>query len=374
MNRAKHLVRAALTGVLLGFATALVAADAPPEPAALIEALGLEAAPRALRELPGWTPPRKIVVRVADARQLRTLAAAAPGVELVPATNESEALAQIAGADALIGFCSAELVARGHELRWIQLYSAGAGPCLAIPAVRARNLLVTNMQRVSGPEIAEHVIAMLLAFTRGLTAYLPTQSSGTWEPDLVAADRLWVLEGRTLLVVGLGGIGTEVARRAAALGMRVLATRASDAPAPAFVSRVAGPAELLELAAEADVVVNCTPLLPSTERLFDAGFFRAMKPGGLFFNVGRGRSVVTEDLLAALRAGSLAGAGLDVTEPEPLPPEHPLWQMPNVIITPHVAARSDRISARVMAVARENLRRYAAGEPLLSLVDPARGY
>jgi len=372
------LMRAARTGLLgalLCFPAALTGAAEPATAGgALVESLGLEAGPRALRDLPGWAPPRKIVVRAADARLLETLAAAAPGVRLVPAADEAEALAEVDGADALIGFCSADLVARGAALRWIQLYSAGAGPCLAIPAVRERALLVTNMQRVSGPEIAEHVIAMLLAFTRGLNAYLPDQRSGAWQPERVAAERLWELEGRTLLVVGLGGIGTEVAQRASALGMRVLATRASAAPAPPFVARVGRPDELLELAGEADVVVNCTPLVPSTENLFDAAFFRALKPGGLFFNVGRGRSVVTEDLLAALRSGSLAGAGLDVTEPEPLPADHPLWQMPNVIITPHVAARSDRIYARVMAVVRENLRRYVAGEPLLSLVDAGRGY
>ncbi len=374
MMSAQCAARAGLLGALLCACAALAAAEPATDTGAFVASLGLETAPRAVRDLPGWTPPRKIVVRAIEERQLENFAAAAPGVRLVAAADEAEALAEIDGADALIGFCSPELVARGQALRWIQLYSAGAGPCLAIPAVRERGLLVTNMQRVSGPEIAEHVIAMLLAFTRGLNAYLPGQRSGAWQPELVPAERLWELEGRTLLVVGLGGIGTEVARRAEALGMRVLATRASAAPAPPFVTRVGKPEELLTLAGEADVVVNCTPLLPSTEGLFDAAFFRAMKPGGLFFNVGRGRSVVTGDLLTALRAGSLAGAGLDVTEPEPLPPDHPLWQMPNVIITPHVAARSDRILARVLAVARENLRRYAAGEPLLSLVDPGRGY
>ena len=156
--------------------------------------------------------------------------------------------------------------------------------------------------------------------------------------------------------------------------MRVIATRASVAAKPAFVEYVGKPAELLKLAGQADVVVNCTPLLPATEKLFDATFFAAMKPGGYFINVGRGKSVVQDDLVAALKSGQLAGAGLDVTEPEPLPADHPLWQLPNVIITPHVAATSDRVFARVFLLAQENTRRYVAGERLLSVVDTARGY
>jgi phosphoglycerate dehydrogenase-like enzyme len=186
--------------------------------------------------------------------------------------------------------------------------------------------------------------------------------------------RLRELRGRTLLVVGLGGIGTEVARRAHGFGLRVVATRASPAPRPDFVAYVGTPAELAALAGDADIVVNCTPLLPSTERLFDAAFFAAMKPGGLFINVGRGKSVVQADLIAALRDGQLAGAGLDVTDPEPLPADDPLWQAPNVLITPHVSASSDRVFDRVFLLARENLRRYVSGEPLLSVVDRERGY
>jgi phosphoglycerate dehydrogenase-like enzyme len=154
----------------------------------------------------------------------------------------------------------------------------------------------------------------------------------------------------------------------------VLATRASAAVKPAYVDYVGKPDELLTLAARADVVVNCTPLLPATQFIFNGKFFASMKPGGYFISVGRGKSVVQDDLVAALKSGQLAGAGLDVTDPEPLPTGHPLWQLPNVIITPHVAANSDRVFARVFLLARENTRRYVAGERLLSVVDTARGY
>jgi len=174
--------------------------------------------------------------------------------------------------------------------------------------------------------------------------------------------------------VGLGGIGTEVARRAHALGMRVVATRRSSRSGPDFVDYVGLSDELGDLVAEADVVVTALPLTPETTRMFDAEFFAAMKPTAYFINVGRGKSVVTDDLMAALESGELAGAGLDVTDPEPLPTDHPLWRLPNVIITPHVAASSVQAVERLQAVVRENLRRYVAGEPMLSVVDVGRGY
>lgn len=369
MNRAWAPVLA----LLLAAATARAAAP-DPAVAPMIAELRLEESAAPVREREGWAPPRRIVVRAESPAALAAFQASAPGVELLPAKDEAEALAKIASADALIGFCEPDLVAAGKRLRWIQLYTAGAGPCSAIPGVQARGILVTNMQRVSGPEIAEHSLAMLLAFTRGLNTWLPRQKDAKWDPSAFPLPRMWELKGRTLLVVGLGGIGTALAERAHGLGMRVVATRASAAPKPAFVDVVGRPEDLLKLAAEADVVVNCTPLLPATTNLFDAKFFANLKPGGYFINVGRGKSVVQDDLLAALKSGRLAGAGLDVTDPEPLPADHPLWQLPNVIITPHVAAMSDRVFPRVGLLARENLRRYVAGERMLSVVDTSVGY
>ena len=179
--------------------------------------------------------------------------------------------------------------------------------------------------------------------------------------------------GKTMLVVGLGGIGTETAKRAAALGMIVYATRNSSREGPDYVEYVGLSDELFELAAKADVIVNALPLTAATQGLFNSDFFDAVKPGAYFINVARGASVVTDDLMAALDSGQLAGAGLDVTDPEPLPPDHPLWRMQNVIITPHVAGVA-RTLERHQAVAQENLRRFIAGDALLNVVDPARGY
>ena len=278
------------------------------------------------------------------------------------------------GAQGLIGFCSAEILEAGPDIQWVQLPYAGAERCVALSAIHERNILVTNAQRIYGPEIAEHVMAMILSFTRGLYRFIPAQSEGAWDRRLVPEERLWELEGKTLLVVGLGGIGTEVARLGAAMGMKVLATRNSRREGPEFVEYVGLADELPDLTHRADIVVNAAPLTPATVDLFDADFFSAMKPTAYFINVGRGGSVVTADLVEALEDGKLAGAGLDVTDPEPLPQGHPLWSMPNVIITPHVAARSDLRSERLWVVLRENLRRYVAGEPMLSVVDTARGY
>ncbi len=230
------------------------------------------------------------------------------------------------------------------------------------------------MQKVAGPVMAEHVTAMILAFARGLHVYVKAQSQGVWQPDLVTPEQAFSLSGKTLFVAGLGGIGTEVARRGDALGMRVIGTRASERPTPPFVSRVGPPDETIAMAREADIVVNALPLTEKTRRLFNATVFDEMKPTAYFINVGRGATVVTADLVEALQSKKIAGAGLDVTDPEPLPQGHPLWKMPNVIITPHVSSVADIDLESRWLLMRENLRRYVAGDRMLSVVDTSRGY
>jgi phosphoglycerate dehydrogenase-like enzyme len=339
----------------------------------LIEQLGLREAPTPVRERPGWSPPEVIVVYGGRA-PIERLQAAAPGVEIIDGSDRSAVARSLAEADAVLGGCWGEIVTTATNLKWIQLPSAGAERCVGIPGIKERGILITNAQRLYGPEIAEHVVAMLLAFSRGLYHYIPAQQAGRWDRGAIPRSDLWELEGRTLLVVGLGGIGTEVARRAAALGMRVVATRRSSREGPEFVDYVGMADELIELARQADVVVNTTPLTPETTGLFDAKLFAAMQPTAYFINVGRGKSVVTEDLVAALESGGIAGAGLDVTDPEPLPSGHPLWRYPNVIITPHISGMSDRGRDRLWILVEENLRRYVAGDRMLSVVDVDRGY
>jgi phosphoglycerate dehydrogenase-like enzyme len=156
--------------------------------------------------------------------------------------------------------------------------------------------------------------------------------------------------------------------------MRVVATRASGRTGPEYVSYVGLPDELLKLTKDADFVVNCTPLTPETTGMFNREFFAAMKPSAYFLSVGRGQSTVTADLIAALRDGRIAGAGLDVVDPEPLPADSPLWHLPNVVITPHVSANTEVSREQRDALLRENLRRYVAGDPMLAVVDIERGY
>ena len=341
---------------------------------ALVANLGLVAGETPVRERADWAPLRKVLVPNLDPQVLPQLRAAVPGVEFVVAQDAADAAKLAPGVDAAVGFCTPELLAAAPKLRWVQSMSAGVERCVAIPAVRERKVLLTNMQRVAGPVMAEHVLALMLAISRNLHFYIPEQRAGRWTSEVPPPARSMALQGKTVLVAGLGGIGTEVARRAHALGMKVTATRASGREGPPFVSYVGLPEELHALAREADFVVNTLPLTEQTRGLFDAKAFAVMKPGAIFINVGRGGSVVQDDLVAALRNGRLAGAGLDVTDPEPLPAGHPLYSLPNVILTPHVAADSDLGNAARWAIVRENLRRYAAGEAMLSEVALATGY
>jgi phosphoglycerate dehydrogenase-like enzyme len=339
---------------------------------ALIAEAGLREGPFASRDFPGWQQPDKIVARL-PAESVERLRADFPSVDIVAASTVGEAMRVVSNADAIVGFCSEELVRAGDNLTWVQIFSAGAERCVGVDGIADGRIILTNMQKMSSPTIGEHAVAMMLSLTRGLVQHAHRMEDSEWDRSLRSEIGMIALEGRTLLVVGLGGIGTAAAKRAAALGMRVTATRNSSREGPDFVDYVGLADELHALAAEADVIINALPLTPATEGVIDRTFFDAAKPGVFFINVGRGRTVVTDDLVAALRDGRVAGAGLDVTDPEPLPPGHPLWQMNNVVITPHISSYgNDR--ERQYAIARENIRRFIAGDALLNVVDPKRGY
>jgi phosphoglycerate dehydrogenase-like enzyme len=338
----------------------------------VIQHYGLEQAQTPVKERKGWRKPKRILVGGFAAQMGPALQSAAPDVEFIVA-GSPDAKAKLASIDAAIGICNAEMLTAAKNIQWVQMVTAGVENCVSIPAVKERNILVTNMQRIAGPIIAEHVIAMTMAFTRGLDLFLQAQGEGQWRRE-TPAGRMAVVDGKTMLVVGLGGIGSEVAKRAHALGMKVTATRASGRTGPEYVSYVGLPDELPKLIGDADFVVNTAPLTPQTKGIFNAALFAKMKPSAYFVNIARGGSVVTADLVDALKNKKIAGAALDVTDPEPLPPDHPLWKTPNVIITPHIAADSDLGWDAQIQVVRENLRRYAAGEPMLSVVDVARGY
>lgn len=303
------------------------------------------------------------------------LARAAPNMEFVTGLSNEQALARAGEAHGCdVRFASAAFVKAATNLRWVQAHSAGVDRYLGRPElVQSERIVFTNMRGVHGPAIADHVFAGLLALTRRLPGYLENQRQGRWGAAPGDAPAI-ALHGRTLLVVGLGGIGTEIARRGHGFGMRVWATRRSEAPAPDFVARCERPEKLLELLPEVDVVALAVPLTAQTERLFDAQAFAALKPGAYLVNIARGKVVDTTALIDALRSGRLAGAALDVTDPEPLPADHELWKLPNVVITPHVAADAELTEERHWELFAENLRRFGAGEPLLNVVDGTAGY
>ena len=341
----------------------------------LIGELGLRESATPVSEFPGWSKPQKVLVRIDRPERLTGLQAVAPGVEIVPVASPAEAASEATDAQVLIGYCDEEILAAAPMLNWVQVFSSGVEHCLANPGMHQGNKLLTNGQRIGSPALAEHAIAMMMALARGLDVYHSNQLNGVWQRNIeLGSGEFLDLEGRTVLVVGLGGIGTQTAKRAHGLGMRVVATRGSRREGPAYVEYVGLAGEMNELAASADVVINTAPLTERTRGIFNAEFFAVMKPTAYFISVGRGASTVTADLVAALEKGEIAGAGLDVTDPEPLPEGHPLWSMPRVIISPHAAGRSDRSRNRLFLLVEENLRRYVAGEPMLSVVDVERGY
>ena len=363
-------------------ATNIAVADVPQQTKQIIEDLQLRTAEVAMSKHPQWQPQKVVVTlppwisaTVPDYES--RLQEAAGDVELVfdrsgGFTFPAELLA---GADGIIGVCTAPTMAGADDrLIWLHNYFAGMDSCQGLSEAQKQSIVFSNSKRLFGPTIAEHTIAMLMAIARGLPAFGKAQNENRWDDELRTNVRFGEVRGKTMLIAGLGGIGTEIAWRAHGLGMRVIATRSSSRTGPDYVDYIGLADELPKLAGQADVIVNALPLTTSTTALFDQQFFRASKPGAIFLSVGRGRSTVTADLISALGNGQLYGAGLDVTDPEPLPVDSPLWQMENVIITPHSSGAGIDSLRRMTAIAVENLRRYVAGEPLLNLVDINKGY
>ena len=310
-----------------------------------------------------------------DEAEANALKAAAPNVRIISGLNRETAVQHAAEAHGIdVRVLSPRLLEAAPKWCWVMGLSAGVDRYMGIkPLVDNDRIVLTNMRAVHGPAIADHAMAMLLSLTRNLRFYDAAQRERQWaERDTPAPSTS--LHGKTMLVVGIGGIGEEIARRAHGCGMRVIATRRSEAPAPDFVERVGKPSDMIALLAEADVVAIATPLTPETDGLFDAKAFAAMKHGSILINIARGGIVRTDALMEALTSGKLAGACLDVTDPEPLPPDHALWKMKNVIITPQVAGDAEVTEQRHFALMVENMRRFGAGEPLLNVVDKKAGY
>ncbi len=286
------------------------------------------------------------------------------------AATEAEADAAIVLADGAVGTIGAERLARAKNLGWLQSHQAAPPADYYHAALVRHPLVVTNMRGIFNDHIGAHVMACVLAFARGLHIYLPQQARREWKPQPPDTGVIPLPES-TMLIVGLGGIGSEIARLAKAFGMTVLATDTRRTAKPAVADEMHPPEALDALLARADFVVLTVPRTPATEGLMHRARLRRMRRGAFLINIGRGMTTRLVDLAEALRAGELAGAALDVFEVEPLPPESPLWTMPNVLVTPHIAGYGPHLDERRYAIIRDNCRAMLAGTALCNVVDKA---
>jgi phosphoglycerate dehydrogenase-like enzyme len=307
---------------------------------------------------------RLLVIAPPEFAPLEQLRREAPDVELSIGTNVESLRRQAAHADAVLiapryASILTELWRELGNVRWIHTLAAGV-ESLPFDLLRRSEVVVTNSRGLYADALGEFAIAAMLWFAKDLRRLIRNQDKRRWEPYDVQR-----LEGRTVGIIGYGGIGHAVARRAAPLGMHVLTTRRR---------RELGDPPIEEVIAESHYLVMCVPLTPSTRRLLSRERLAAMKPEAVFINIGRGGTVDEEALLDALRNHRIRGAALDVFDVEPLPPEHPLWQLDNVLISPHTADHTDDAHERSMSFFIENLRRFRAGESLENVVDKVEQY
>lgn len=300
---------------------------------------------------------------------LRRLRAAAEGMVVVNAVSDTQAQQEIAHADAFYGKLTPLLLQAAGQLRWVQAPQAGLEHYV-FPGLAQSDLVLTNMRGVYNDHIADHAFGLVLLSARGFHTSLRQQQRREWNPQIPIVH----LADSTLGVIGLGGIGEEVARRAKTSEMRVVAVDPRRTEKPSFVDELWDADHLNTLLVESDFVVICAPHTPQTEKMIRAEQLARMKPTAFLINIGRGVIVDLTDLTQALEGKKIAGAGLDVFETEPLPADHPLWLLPNVVITPHMAGNAPHNHERRLRVLLENAGRWARGEPLRNVVDKAEWF
>ena len=314
-------------------------------------------------------PPQNEKTREWGAR----LAAAIPELEVVVAEKLAEAETVVATAEAAFGTIPAALLRQAGRLRWLQAPQAAPPAGYYYPELIAHPAAITNFREIYNDHIGAHVMAFVLAFARGLQRYIPQQLRREWKKPAQNEGVVHLPEA-TMLLVGVGGIGSEVARLAAAFGMRVIGVDERRRDAPPGVAELHRADELDALLPQADFVILTVPHTPETEGFMNRARFQEMKKTAFFINIGRGLTTRLDDLAAALEAGEIAGAGLDVFEEEPLPAGHKLWTQPGVLLTPHTAGYGPYLDERRYAIIEDNCRRFLAGGPLRNLVDKARWF
>jgi D-2-hydroxyacid dehydrogenase (NADP+) len=297
-----------------------------------------------------------------------------PQVRLITATGDA-LTKEMADADGYVGgpIPTGDLKA-AKKLRWVQSYGAGVEGLLFLSGntiLRDSNIVLTNNRIVEGPELADHAFGMLLTLTRQIPRFLANRDKELWQGN---SEGIIVLKDKTAVVIGVGGAGFNIATRAWAFGMNVIGVDPQDYPMTPIVKKYVKPDQLDEVLPEADVVFVSAPHTEQSHRMMGRKQFDLMKQNSYFIAVSRGGLYDIDALVKGLDSKRLAGAGVDVTDPEPLPKGHPLWKFSNAIITPHVAGRSDMDRSRMVGTARENIKRFVAGKPLINVVDKQKGY
>ncbi len=314
----------------------------------------------------------KIVTNNLSSDNLDQVRQIAPHTDFVITSDYEDTLREIEDADALWGHgITPELVRQASQLRWIQVNHVGIESLMFLELVNS-DIVLTNARGTTGINIAEHVMALVLAFTRTLHITIKRQMEKVWEirPNLPVME----IAGETIGILGLGGIGLQVAKRAKAFDMRVLAVDPVLTEKPDYVESLWVPDQLHQMLQQSDFVVICCPLTPQTKGIISTAGFGMMKETAFLINIARGRIVDQPALIIALQTKEIAGAGLDVTEPEPLPEDNPHWEMENVIIAPHHAGQSPKSAPRVFHVLCENLKRFTTNQPLISVVDKTQWF
>ena len=302
-----------------------------------------------------------------ESLSLDAIRSAAPDAQVVQA-SAADLTQELLDARVFFGFCDPSVFAKTPQLEWIQTSSAGLDAILT-PELIARDLLITNASGVHAPQLAEAAWSMTLSLIRSLPLYHRQQRDHTWEWGPIDC-----LTGSTAGIIGLGGTGRRFADIAAAFGMRVLAVDPHTPPRPACVESIWGLERLDEMIAASKVLLIACPFTSETHQLLDERRLALLPDDAVLINIARGDIIDQNALISTLQSGRILGAGLDVTEIEPLPQDSPLWDLPNLVLTPHCAGASPHRNRRVSGLFCENLRRFQAGEPLLNLVDQQRGY
>jgi phosphoglycerate dehydrogenase-like enzyme len=304
----------------------------------------------------------------------RRLGEARPELEVIAPETMEGAEQAIGDAEGAFGRIPPPLLARAEKLRWLQAPQAAPPAGYYYKELIEHPVQITNFREIYNDHIGAHVMAFVLAFARGLHLYLPQQLRREWKQAARESGDVVHLPEATALVVGLGGIGGEVARLASAFGMTVIGVDERRSEKPPGVAELHRGAALDDLLPRADFVILTVPHTPETEGFMNRARFRRMKRSAFFINIGRGMTTRLDDLVGALEAGEIAGAGLDVFEVEPLPADHKLWTLPGVLLTPHTAGHGPYLDERRYEVLSDNCRRFVEGRELRNVVDKARWF